>query len=46
MTDKERKRGCKGCGSTCGVDGCKICESNQLCLKCSGYGWVPPKEDN
>lgn len=33
MTDK-RKRGCTGCGSTCGADGCKVCEGNALCLRC------------
>lgn len=28
------KRGCQGCGSKCGVDGCSICESGLLCIRC------------
>ena len=31
--DKE-KRGCLGCGSVCGMDGCSICEGRVLCLHC------------
>ena len=29
-------RGCKGCGSSCGVEGCEICEGDQPCVKCGG----------
>lgn len=28
------KRGCKGCGSTCGFVACRICEGFILCSKC------------
>lgn len=29
-----KKRGCKKCGSICGVPGCRVCEKNELCHKC------------
>jgi len=30
----ERKRGCPGCGSTCGVPGCLVCAGKGLCNQC------------
>ncbi len=44
MTDKERKRGCKGCGSTCGMDGCAVCEDDMLCQHCERQWWLTTEE--
>lgn len=32
------KRGCKGCGSTCGVPDCRVCRGKSLCQKCVRQG--------
>ena len=36
MTDQLRQRGCKQCGSWCGVPYCFVCEAQtHLCRRCS-----------
>jgi hypothetical protein len=32
------RKGCKGCGSKCGVNGCAICAGKVLCTKCQTKG--------
>lgn len=31
---KKKKKGCKGCGSYCGVRGCLVCRGKMLCFNC------------
>lgn len=31
----ERPRGCAGCGSSCGVADCTICNGTMLCMRCA-----------
>ena len=38
MNMSTRKRGCKRCGSMCGLDGCRVCEGDYLCRRCWGEG--------
>lgn len=35
MRHEQLKRGCPRCGSTCGVDGCRICLGKDLCSHCA-----------
>lgn len=36
----KRKRGCKQCGSNCGVLHCQVCAKRWLCEKCKAQNFL------